>query len=51
MMAETNNAKKRDMHRNKPDFDPCGKYDYNKHAREQIDHVYEGESDTHWNTD
>lgn len=36
---------------NKPDYDPSGKYDYNKAAREQIDDAYEGDSDARWNTD
>ena len=36
---------------NKPDYDPSGKYDYNKAAREQIPDAYEGDSDARWNTD
>ncbi len=43
--------KERSMFRNKPDFDPMGHYDYNKVAREQIDDAYDGQLDTHWNTD
>ena len=37
--------------RNKPAYDPYGKYDYNKVAREQIEDAYEGDSDARWNTD
>ena len=35
----------------KPAYDPYGKYDYNKAARELIDDAYEGDSDARWNTD
>ena len=42
---------KRDQLYNKPAYDPYGKYDYNKAAREQISDAYDGESDARWNTD
>ena len=42
---------RRDNLYNKPAYDPYGKYDYNKAAREQISDAYDGESDALWNTD
>ena len=44
-------AIRRDNLYNKPDYDPYGKYDYNKTAREQIPDAYDGESNALWNTD
>lgn len=44
-------AIRRDNLYNKPAYDPYGKYDYNKTAREQIPDAYDGESDALWNTD
>ena len=44
-------AIRRDNLYNKPAYDPYGKYDYNKTAREQISDAYDGESDALWNTD
>ena len=44
-------AIRRDNLYNKPAYDPYGKYDYNKTAREQISDAYEGDPDARWNTD
>lgn len=44
-------AIRRDNLYNKPAYDPYGKYDYNRTAREQISDAYDGESDALWNTD
>lgn len=44
-------AIRRDNLYNKPAYDPYGKYDYNKTAREQISDAYDGESNALWNTD
>ena len=39
------------LSRTKPAYDPYGKFDYNRAAREQISDAYDGESDARWNTD
>lgn len=44
-------AIRRDNLYNKPAYDPYGKYDYNKTAREQISDAYDGKSNALWNTD
>lgn len=36
---------------NTTDYDPYGHYNYNEEARKQLEDAFEGEPDTHWNTD
>ena len=50
-LVEMKKKKERARLYNKPYYDPSGKYDYNKAAREQIDDAFEGDSDARWNTD
>ena len=36
---------------NTTDYDPYGHYNHDAEARKQSEDAYEGEPDTHWNTD